>query len=240
MAMMETAIESSSKDKTYKLPDGNIITVGSKRFRCPEVSGIHDTFQSIMKCGVDICEDLFANVVLSGETTMFASFGQRMTKVFTTLAPSHRRSRWLPLRRGSFRCGSKEHPLFVSTLLQIQRAKAADIAVCFFHRFVDLAGAEPTPLGEVSADAEADVIVQQVWKNRGVATRSLTKEEIVDLVYLPVVNEGFMCLEEGMAMRPSDIDGGAVFGYSWPRYHGGSIQWATAIGLDRCSCSSKR
>merc|ERR1711890_220602 len=62
---MKAAAESSDKEKTYELPDGNIITVGSERFRCPEVlfqpsfigkeaSGIHDTtFQSIMKCDVD-------------------------------------------------------------------------------------------------------------------------------------------------------------------------------------------
>merc|ERR1711965_468030 len=61
---MKEAGESSDKEKTYELPDGNIITVGSERFRCPEVlfqpsfigkeaSGIHDTtFQSIMKCDV--------------------------------------------------------------------------------------------------------------------------------------------------------------------------------------------
>merc|ERR1719157_143481 len=81
---MKEATESSDKEKTYELPDGNIITVGSERFRCAEVlfqpsfigkeaSGIHDTtFQSIMKCDVDIRKDLYANVVLSGGTTMFA------------------------------------------------------------------------------------------------------------------------------------------------------------------------
>mmetsp|Transcript_10351 Transcript_10351/g.8808 ORF Transcript_10351/g.8808 Transcript_10351/m.8808 type:complete len:114 (-) Transcript_10351:16-357(-) len=75
---MKAAAESSEKEKTYELPDGNIITVGNERFRCPEVlfqpnfigkeaSGIHDTtFQSIMKCDVDIRKDLYANVVLSG------------------------------------------------------------------------------------------------------------------------------------------------------------------------------
>merc|ERR1712194_182357 len=59
------------KDKSYELPDGNIITDGSERFRCPEVlfqpsfigkeaSGIHDTtFQSIMKTDVDIRKDLY-------------------------------------------------------------------------------------------------------------------------------------------------------------------------------------
>jgi actin beta/gamma 1 len=97
---MKEAGESSDNEKTYELPDGNIITVGSERFRCPEVlfqpsfvgkeaSGIHDTtFQSIMKCDVDIRKDLYANVVLSGGTTMFAGIGERMTKELTALAPS--------------------------------------------------------------------------------------------------------------------------------------------------------
>merc|ERR1711907_759184 len=34
---MKAASESSDKEKTYELPDGNIITVGNERFRCPEV-----------------------------------------------------------------------------------------------------------------------------------------------------------------------------------------------------------
>jgi len=97
---MKEAAESSDKEKTYELPDGNIITVGNERFRCPEVlfqpsligkeaSGIHDTsFQSIMKCDVDIRKDLYSNIVLSGGTTMFSGIGERMTKELTALAPS--------------------------------------------------------------------------------------------------------------------------------------------------------
>jgi actin-related protein len=97
---MKACSESSDKEKTYELPDGNIITVGSERFRCPEVlfqpsfigkeaSGVHDTtFQSIMKCDVDIRKDLYANVVLSGGTTMYTGIGERMTKELTALAPS--------------------------------------------------------------------------------------------------------------------------------------------------------
>ncbi|CAE7750177.1 unnamed protein product [Symbiodinium necroappetens] len=97
---MKASSESSDKEKTYELPDGNIITVGAERFRCPEVlfqpsfvgkeaSGIHDTtFQSIMKCDVDIRKDLYSNVVLSGGTTMFQGIGERMTKELTALAPS--------------------------------------------------------------------------------------------------------------------------------------------------------
>jgi len=100
-AEMKSSSEScSDKEKTYELPDGSIITVGSERFRCPEVlfqpsfigkeaSGIHDTsFQSIMKCDVDIRKDLYANVVLSGGTTMFPGIGERMTKELSALAPS--------------------------------------------------------------------------------------------------------------------------------------------------------
>jgi len=99
-AEMKNATESSDHEKTYELPDGNIIAVGNERFRCPEVlfqpsfigkeaSGIHDTsFQSIMKCDVDIRKDLYANIVLSGGTTMFAGIGERMTKELSALAPS--------------------------------------------------------------------------------------------------------------------------------------------------------
>jgi actin beta/gamma 1 len=97
---MKTAVETSSIDKSYELPDGNIITVGNERFRTPEVlfqpsligkeaSGIHDcTFQTIMKCDVDIRKDLYQNIVMSGGTTMFQGIGDRMTKELTALAPS--------------------------------------------------------------------------------------------------------------------------------------------------------
>merc|ERR1712017_64830 len=75
---MKAASESSDKEKTYELPDGNIIAVGNERFRCPEV-----LFQPSF-----IRKDHYANVVLSGGTTMFQGVGERMTKELTALAPS--------------------------------------------------------------------------------------------------------------------------------------------------------
>ena len=54
-----------------------------------EFPGIHElTFNSIMKCDVDVRKDLYANVVLSGGTTMFNNIAERISKEVSALAPS--------------------------------------------------------------------------------------------------------------------------------------------------------
>ncbi|KAF0987342.1 hypothetical protein HZS_6597 [Henneguya salminicola] len=91
---------SSRIEKCYELPDGQVITIGNERFRCPEALfqpsligmeavGVHETcFNSIMRCDVDIRKDLYQNIVLSGGSTLYPGIGDRMQKEVTALAPS--------------------------------------------------------------------------------------------------------------------------------------------------------
>jgi len=99
-ADMAKAEQSTEFEKTYELPDGNTITISTERFRAPEClfnpsmigkeeAGVHKlTYNSIMKCDIDIRKDLYQNIVCSGGSTMFPGLPERMKKEIAKEAPA--------------------------------------------------------------------------------------------------------------------------------------------------------
>ena len=98
-AEKKKAATSSEINRKYEHPHGCFNTIGNERFRCPEMlfkpylndmkcDGIHKVlFDSIMKCDKDIHKELFANIILSGGSTMYEGLADRLNKEITALAP---------------------------------------------------------------------------------------------------------------------------------------------------------
>ena len=61
--------------------------------------------------------------------------------------------------------------------------------------------------------------------------RELSRQEILERLVYPMINEGAKILEEGIAQRPSDIDIVWINGYGWPAYRGGPMYYADRVGL---------
>jgi 3-hydroxyacyl-CoA dehydrogenase len=65
----------------------------------------------------------------------------------------------------------------------------------------------------------------------GIAPRRIDDDEIVHRLVYALVNEGARLLDEGIALRASDIDMVYLTGYGFPAYRGGPMFYADAVGL---------
>ena len=80
-------------------------------------------------------------------------------------------------------------------------------------------------------DPEAIAILGTCAERLGIVQRAHSDQEIIERCVLPIINEGLRVLEEGVALRASDIDVVWTSGYGFPRYRGGPMFYADTIGL---------
>ncbi len=80
-------------------------------------------------------------------------------------------------------------------------------------------------------DPEVETVIVEASARHGVTRRPIDKQEIVERLLFPAINEGARILAEGMAARPGDIDVIWVFGYGFPAWRGGIMHYADTVGL---------
>ncbi len=76
-------------------------------------------------------------------------------------------------------------------------------------------------------------IIRDFAAKSGVNARQADDQEILERTILPMINEGAKILEEGKAIRASDIDTVWINGYGWPVYRGGPMHYGDSLGLDK-------
>ena len=82
-------------------------------------------------------------------------------------------------------------------------------------------------------DTEVENLIVEFSEKHQIKRREISKEEILERCLYPMINEGFKILEEGMAIRASDIDIVWINGYGWPVYEGGPMFYGQLIGYEK-------
>ena len=91
--------------------------------------------------------------------------------------------------------------------------------------------AKPSPVVEK--------IIRDFAAKKGINQRTISDQEIIERCIYPMINEGAKILEEGKAIRASDIDIVWINGYGWPVYRGGPMFYGDTIGLDKVLAKMK-
>ena len=89
-------------------------------------------------------------------------------------------------------------------------------------------------------DPETLAIIDDVRREKGIKARKFSADEIIERYMAAMINEGAKVLEEGIALRPVDIDMVQLFGYGHPRWRGGPMKYADMQGLDGILASIRK
>jgi 3-hydroxyacyl-CoA dehydrogenase len=107
--------------------------------------------------------------------------------------------------------------------------------ICELGRFGQKTGAgwydyKPGDRSPIPSDLVAKIIVEESAR-LGLVRRKVSDREIVERALYSLINEGARILEEGIALRASDIDVVYIAGYGFPDYRGGPMFYADTVGL---------
>jgi 3-hydroxyacyl-CoA dehydrogenase len=88
-------------------------------------------------------------------------------------------------------------------------------------------------------DPVVEELIVKASKEAGIERRKISDQEILERCIYALINEGAEILEEGIALRASDIDIVYIYGYGFPRYRGGPMFYADTVGLDKVYAAVK-
>ncbi|MBV8903237.1 MAG: 3-hydroxyacyl-CoA dehydrogenase, partial [Acidobacteriia bacterium] len=83
------------------------------------------------------------------------------------------------------------------------------------------------------SDPEIEKLIAETAREAGIPRRAITTDEIIDRSIYAMINEGARILEEGYALRASDIDTVYLTGYGFPAYRGGPMWYADTVGVKK-------
>ncbi|HEX4996971.1 MAG TPA: 3-hydroxyacyl-CoA dehydrogenase NAD-binding domain-containing protein, partial [Terriglobia bacterium] len=86
---------------------------------------------------------------------------------------------------------------------------------------------------KATPDPEIEALIRETAREAGIATRTISSEEIIERCLYVMINEGARILEEGFAQRAGDIDTIYLNGYGFPGYRGGPMWYADTVGLPK-------
>jgi len=93
-----------------------------------------------------------------------------------------------------------------------------------YYRYDDSPKGQPDP--------EIERLIEEARSKKGIRPRIFEDQEIVERYLAAMINEGARVVEEGIALRPLDVDVTQLFGYGFPRWRGGPMKYADMRGVD--------